>query len=342
LCPSCIAKRSALFAEQLREKILAPVGHRHVVFTIPKALRGLFERERRLLGLLVRSAYDAVKTCFQEILGRRDALPGFVAAIQTFGSFAANFHPHLHVLVTDGLLAEGGDFVALPSLDTGVLTEVFRRLVLDRLLEAERLSERFHDTLLGWTHSGFHAYAGPPVSPSDPDRLERLARYLTRPPLAMGSVSLTPEGQVLVTTPPDPRTGSDVRILDPLEFVHALTNQIPDAGSHTIRYLGAYATRIRKTHVIRKADPTRPAPEGATAAPDEDDAFTKSRRSSWARILRKVLEVDPKICSRRGSDLKIVAVITDPRTVDRILRHVESGRGHDPFEPRAPQAVSAG
>jgi hypothetical protein len=48
-----------------------------------------------------------------------------------------------------------------------------------------------------------------------------MARYLTRPPLAMGSVSLTPEGTVLVTTPPDPRTGDEATILDPLDFIHA-------------------------------------------------------------------------------------------------------------------------
>ncbi|MCU0728193.1 MAG: transposase zinc-binding domain-containing protein, partial [Planctomycetes bacterium] len=54
LCPSCQAKRAELFAEKLREEILAPLAHRHVVFTIPKALRKLFLRERALLDLLPR------------------------------------------------------------------------------------------------------------------------------------------------------------------------------------------------------------------------------------------------------------------------------------------------
>jgi ribosomal protein S27E len=47
-CPSCQAKRAALFAEKLVEDLLAPVPHRHYVFTLPIALRGLFRRERRL------------------------------------------------------------------------------------------------------------------------------------------------------------------------------------------------------------------------------------------------------------------------------------------------------
>ena len=101
-CSSCQAKRSALFAERLVEEILEPVPHRHFVFTIPRALRGLFERDRRLLGLLSRTAYEAIRVSFQAVFGRDDVRPGAVASIQTFGSFAANFHPHLHMLVAEG------------------------------------------------------------------------------------------------------------------------------------------------------------------------------------------------------------------------------------------------
>jgi hypothetical protein len=99
-CPSCQAKRAALFAERLVEEVLEKVPHRHYVFTIPKALRGLFERDRRLLGLLARTAYDAILRIFRAVFGRKDIRPGVVASIQTFGSFAANFHPHLHCLVS--------------------------------------------------------------------------------------------------------------------------------------------------------------------------------------------------------------------------------------------------
>ena len=56
-------KRAAVFGLKLVEDVLAAVPHRHWVFTVPIALRGLFERERTLLGLLGRSAYDAVRLC---------------------------------------------------------------------------------------------------------------------------------------------------------------------------------------------------------------------------------------------------------------------------------------
>lgn len=74
-CPSCQAKRSALFAEKLIGEILAPVPHRHWTFSIPRALHGLFERDRKLLGLLSQTAYAARLRTFQAALDRTDVRP---------------------------------------------------------------------------------------------------------------------------------------------------------------------------------------------------------------------------------------------------------------------------
>jgi hypothetical protein len=337
-CSSCQAKRSALFAELLREKIFLNVPHRHLTFTIPKCLRGLFERERRLLGLLAQCAYETIKSSFQAVLAQDDALPGVVLSLQTFGSFA-NFHPHVHLLVTDGVVSPGGEFVPLPNVDASVLTEKFRRCVLDRLHQAERLSDEFRKSLLSWIRPGFSVFVGPPMPPEDPDRLERMARYLTRPPIAVGSVHITPEGQVLISTPPDPRTGESAKILDPLEWVHAVTTQIPDKHQHLTRFYGAYANRNRKRYRVHEESPPVP-PLADCVKGDGDDSFTASRKKNWARLLRKMFEVDPLVCLRCGAPMNVVSIITDPATVDKILAHLRSGRGHDPFEPRAPPVAS--
>ena len=98
-----------------------------------------------------------------------------------------------------------------------------------------------------------------PSPAADGLHLERMARYLTRPPIAVGTVKLTPEGLVLISTPPDPHTGDrERRSWIPLDFIHAVTSQIPDRGQHCVRYLGAYANRIRRKHVGRQ--PVRPPP----------------------------------------------------------------------------------
>ena len=115
-----------------------------MVFTVPKALRGLFERDRRLLGILARSAHDATRGWMKQALELSRALPGMVSSIQTFGSYG-NWHPHVHALLTDGLVEPGGRFHALGAFDEAAVEERFRRLVLDRLRRAERLSESFHE-----------------------------------------------------------------------------------------------------------------------------------------------------------------------------------------------------
>ena len=103
-CPNCQAKRGALFAEKLATTILADVPHRHVVFTVPKVIRGLFERERRLLSILTRCAHRSTEVMLREVVDDPRARIGTIASIQTFGSYAANFHTHVHA--TEPVLAD--------------------------------------------------------------------------------------------------------------------------------------------------------------------------------------------------------------------------------------------
>jgi len=175
LCSSCQAKRSVLFAEKLTTEILAPVPHRHWTFSIPRVLRGLVERDRKLLGLLSQTAYASIVKTFRALFGRADVRPGCVVSLQTFGAYGANFNPHAHALVSDGVFTPEGEFLQAPGVDPAAVMEVFRRLFLLRLHQSERLSETFMRNLLSWVHPGFSAFAGP----RDPDRLLLRARRLS-------------------------------------------------------------------------------------------------------------------------------------------------------------------
>jgi hypothetical protein len=59
-------------------------------------------------------------------------------------------------------------------------------------------------------------------------------------------------------------------------------------------------------------------------------------------LIKKIFEVDPLLCSC-GGRMRIVSFVTDPRIVDRILRHCASDRckSQDSFEPRAPPAAAS-
>ena len=191
-----------------------------------------------------------------------------------------------------------------------------------------------------WNHFGFSVFAGQPVSPEDSQQLERLACYITRPPLAIDSIRRGHDGRLEIGTPPDPRTGATVRTFDPLDWIHTVTAHIPDRGQHQVRYYGALSNRARASSAFRRAEIRE-----ATLSPggvNDPSEFTRDKRASWARLLRKIFEADPLLCSC-GATMKIVSLITEPKVVDRILRHLESDacKARNPFEPRGPPAAAS-
>jgi hypothetical protein len=153
-CPSCHAKRLARWSLWLDQALLAPVPHRQVVLTLPKRLRAYCLYRRALLGDLARVAARTVTAAVRVTTGEADLRVGIVACLQTHGS-RANWHPHLHLVVTDGGFRADGTFVRWPGWpghDTASLTEAFRRAVLRRRTSGCSACRSAHS----------HAAPGPP------------------------------------------------------------------------------------------------------------------------------------------------------------------------------------
>jgi hypothetical protein len=119
--------------------------------------------------------------------------------------------------------------------------EVFRCLLLERLHQAERLSENFMQNLLSWVHPGFSVFAGPPVVAALAS-LESQARYITRPALAMDAMQKLDGGNLALETPPDPRTGATVVALGPLEWIHRITRTSPIPAAIASAFTAPIAT----------------------------------------------------------------------------------------------------
>ena len=67
--------------------------------------------------------------------------------------------------------------------------------------------------------------------------------------------------------------------------------------------------------------------EGQNIYDADAPVCSTERRAAWARLIAKVYEVDPMVCARCGSPMRILAIITDPEEVKKILRHlVKTGK----------------
>ncbi len=115
-CPSCHARRLSEWSLWLEESLLLDVPHRQIVLTLPKRLRPYLLYDRRRLGGLSRLAARVLSRYLQAALGDRDAAPGAIICVQTFGSIA-HWHPHLHVLITDGAFTRDARFHPAPTHD---------------------------------------------------------------------------------------------------------------------------------------------------------------------------------------------------------------------------------
>ncbi len=218
-CPSCHAKRATLWAEWLTEEVLAPVRHDQWVLTLPKRLRLFFLYDRPLLGELSRCAWSIVRDLYRAGVADPHAVPGMVVSIQTYGDQAANWQPHLHTLVTPGVIDRRGRFTPRDPPPTSLAEELFRRRVIRMLVDHGKLDEEAARGLLAWPHSGFSIHQETRVQAWDTEGLERLCRYLVHPPIALGRLQYHDGHITYRGRRPHPLTGESSVTLDPLEML---------------------------------------------------------------------------------------------------------------------------
>jgi len=339
LCPSCAAKRSVATAALLAEDVLADVDHAQWVFVIPKMLRPYFLHHRELLGGLARAAWETVLELMTAAVDDETFRPGMVAVVQTSGDLG-NWHPHLHALVSRGGWTLDGEWIPVAFVDEHSAELLFRHKVIRLLQGVGLLSEERTELLLSWRHTGFSVHNRVWVEPEDQPAVERLARYIMRPPISLERMAWDGVGEVRYRRKRGHEGsalgGREVEAFDPAEFLARVIMHIPEPRRHLVRYYGWYSNVSRGKR--RKAEPDREsvvdtdtnAPSRAAQAEARD---ARALRRSWAQLIKRIYEVDPLVCPSCGGEMKVIAFITEHDVVDAILRHLERKRAQ---EARAP------
>jgi hypothetical protein len=139
--------------------------------------------------------------------------------------------------------------------------------------------------------------------------------------------------------------GATCLVLEPLDFMRRLAALVPAPYAHTVRYHGCFANRARSRQHL-PAPPVRPAtqdsPQTADTAAlgaahqDPADTPTPARRRTplpWAQLLRRVFFLDALKCPKCSTALVVLAFISDPPVVTKILRHLRMPTTPPPLAP---------
>ena len=170
------------------------------------------------------------------------------------------------------------------------------------------------------------------MAPGDGAGLERLARYLLRAPLSLERLEL--DGSV-VHYRHKRATKRRGEAFEAREFLARLLQHIPAPRLHLVRYYGHYAgaARAKRRGEMSK---TQSSPD----AEEPSAAERKRLRRGWARMIRRIYEVDPLLCPCGGT-MRILSFLTDPPVVRKILRHLESQSRERPRGPPERSALAS-
>ncbi|MBK6472490.1 MAG: transposase [Betaproteobacteria bacterium] len=175
----------------------------------------------------------------------------------------------------------------------------------------------------------------------DRQALEQLCRYITRPALANERVQTSAAGQVVLKLKTAWRDGTAHLVMSPLEFMQRLAALVPRPRLHSIRFLGVLAPNAKlRAQVV----PQQPEPPAQATQPVECEANCAHRRPvrlSWAKLLKRVFEIDMEHCPNCGGELKIIAAILERPVIEKILNHLRLQARAPPRAPARGQALRA-
>jgi hypothetical protein len=183
--------------------------------------------------------------------------------------------------------------------------------------------------------SGFSLHAGIAAKASQRDKLEYLARYVSRPPVATERLSLTEGGRVRLALKTAYRDGTTHVIFEPEDFIARLAALVPKPRAHLTRYHGVFAPASPDRPQVVPRNRAVVSNEGQGGEPSDTD---RQRSLTWAQRLKRVFAIDIEVCRRCGGQLKVIASIEDPPVIERILAHLGgASESADPANPsRAP------
>ncbi len=305
-CPNCQALAQAIWIAKRTDRIL-PVGHHHVVTTLPPQLRPLAHAHPRECYDLLFSATAGTLLTLAKELGFRI---GITAVLHTW-TRELKFHPHVHVVVTAG----GLSFDDKTWIDRSrylfpqaQMKAIFRSNILAGLDKLRRSGLRVPGDVHSchpdpWRHlieslpprRKWVLFIEPPMGTSS-HVISYLGRYVHR--IAISDQRLVAISDSAVTF----RTRGDSTLtLSPTEFIRRFLMHALPSRLRKIRHFGLYAPanvngRLELARQINSPRPALATAPALTAPSEPTDIDHQEQEEPWVQLLASLTGNDPLLC----------------------------------------------
>ena len=178
---------------------------------------------------------------------------------------------------------------------------------------------------------GFSLHAEVCCAAHERHKLEHLCRYITRPAIANERLTLNRAGDVVLQLKSPYHDGTTHVVMSPLELMQRLAALVPRPRLHLIRFHGVLAPNAKLRSSIIPSAPVN-APNAAAVHADAPHPSAPARLG-WARLLKRVFDIDIAQCPQCGGTLTIIAAIEDPPVIAKILTHLGLSARAPPRSP---------
>jgi hypothetical protein len=175
--------------------------------------------------------------------------------------------------------------------------------------------------------SGFSLHAGVFAKADEPDKLERLCRYISRPAISEQRLSMTQHGQVRYELKTPYRDGTTHVFFSSTDFIGKLAALIPPPRLNLTRFFGVFAPNSNLRALVTASQRGKSSPNLINKG-DCQSEKPYHASSSWlagtAQRLRRVFNIDIAECEKcQLHNVKIIACITDSHVIQKILAHLD-------------------
>ncbi len=174
------------------------------------------------------------------------------------------------------------------------------------------------------------------VEATDRDQLERLCRDVIRPPLAAGRLQILDAEQVVFSLKSVWSDGTYQIVLSPEELLEKLAALVPPPRLNLVRYHGVLAPNAADRAQIVPGPKEEVEASAAGTSEGEPTPAQRRHRLAWAVLLARVFQFDVTECPACGGHMKIVAAVTDARSIRIYLEGVDLPSRAPPIAPARP------